>query len=191
MLILTWIFVAAIVIAAIATVILHSPQLRLQPARSKPLPTLLDLGIGDIVQHLDQDWIVEDKLTYSSHGYCWNEYLLQDGEEQRWLSIDQDDELIIHWLCTTTQIEIPRSMPDRIEIAEISYFLNEQGTAQMTRASRPDRSPEPCRYWDYSNQNHVLCVERWGEDLEVSIGHKLRHSQLTVLKGNGQRIYGV
>ncbi|NJL23583.1 MAG: DUF4178 domain-containing protein [Leptolyngbyaceae cyanobacterium SM1_3_5] len=143
------------------------------------------------MQYLDQDWIVEDKLTYNNNGYRWNEYLLQDGEERRWLSIDDDDELIVHWLCTMTRIEIPAQIPDRIEMNQIEFRLDEQGSAQMTRASRPARSPERCRYWDYSNQNDVLCIERWGEELEVSIGHKLKSSSLTVLKGNGQRIYGV
>lgn len=188
MLILIWMLVTAIVLVAATIYYAAQPRLRRSTRR---LPTLLDLNIGDIVQYLDQDWVVEDKLTYNSHGYCWNEYLLQDAEERRWLSIEDDDELIIHWLSSLPRIEIPGEILDRITIAQTTYFLDEQGSAQMTRASRPDRLPERCHYWDYSNENRILCVEQWGEALEVSIGHKLKSSDLTVLKGNGQRIYGI
>jgi hypothetical protein len=187
MLSFVWILILIVLMIAIAAAIYR----RKKPTQRAYVPTVLDLGVGDIVQYLDQDWSIEDKLTYTSYGYCWNEYLLQDGDERCWLSIEQDDDLEIGWLTQTTQLDIPDYLPPQLQFDQINYFLEESGNAQMTRTAAPDRPAESCSYWDYCDRNHILCIEKWNEELEVFVGRKLQAGELTILKGNGQRIYDV
>lgn len=110
MLTFIWISIIAIVITATLIVVYRS-QLSLPVKRRRSLsanfPNVLTLRIGDIVQYLDQDWVVEDKLIYTSHNYRWIEYLLQDNEEIRWLSIEEDDQVKVAWLETTQALNIP------------------------------------------------------------------------------------
>ena len=51
-------------------------------------PSIFDMQIGDIVQYLGRDWVVEGKLIYQEGGFSWLEYMLQDGNDIRWLSVE-------------------------------------------------------------------------------------------------------
>ncbi|WP_199313649.1 DUF4178 domain-containing protein [Leptolyngbya sp. FACHB-671] len=195
MLTFIWISIIAIVITATLIVVYRS-QLSLPVKRRRSLsanfPNVLTLRIGDIVQYLDQDWVVEDKLIYTSHNYRWIEYLLQDNEEIRWLSIEEDDQVKVAWLETTQALNILDYPPEQICFGEMTYYLDERGTAQMHREGATLNQAEQCQYFDYSsNGNHILCIENWSGDVEVSVGRMINPRSLTILGGDGQRIYGV
>jgi hypothetical protein len=93
---LVWIGIIAIVSAGIVLFVLQQRG-TLYPGTggSRHLPpverTVFTLEIGDIVQYMDTDWVVEGRLTYEDNDYTWFEYLLQDGDRIRWLSVDEDD----------------------------------------------------------------------------------------------------
>ncbi|NJK41385.1 MAG: DUF4178 domain-containing protein [Acaryochloridaceae cyanobacterium SU_2_1] len=154
--------------------------------------TVFTLEIGDIVQHLDIDWIVEGKLTYSDQGYTWLEYLLQDGANRQWLSVEEDDIVEIALLEPITTLEIGSHPPAQLTFADQTYQQKGAGTAQMThQGSTLNRTAQTCQYFDYQGpEGKVLSIENWSGDIEVTVGQKIHPSVLTLLPGDGRRIYG-
>lgn len=154
--------------------------------------TVFTLEIGDIVQHLGSDWIVEGKLTYNDQGYTWLEYLLQDGSKRQWLSVEEDDVVEITWLEPTSALDIGGQPPTQISFADHIYQQKGAGTAQMThQGSTLNRTAQTCQYYDYQTPDgKVLSIENWNGDIEVTVGQKIHPSVLTLLPGDGRRIYG-
>lgn len=154
--------------------------------------TVFTLEVGDIVQHLDIDWMVEGKLVYDDQGYSWLEYLLQDGNRRQWLSVEEDDVVEVALLEVTTSLEVGTHPPAELTFAQEIYRRKGAGTAQMTRTgSTLNRNAERCQYFDYQGPNNkILSVENWDGDIEVTIGQKIHPSILTLLPGDGRRIYG-
>jgi len=198
MLALTWISIITIVTIVITATLIavNRPPFSLPTKRRRSLPanppSVLTLKIGDIIQYLDQDWVVEGKLIYTSHNYRWIEYLLQDNEEIRWLSVEEDDQVKVVWLETTQALNISRNPPKHLRFGETTYYLDECGTAQMQREGTTLNKVEHCQYFDYSGDgNQILCIENWGGDVEISVGQTIDPKSLTILRGDGQRIYGL
>ncbi|HEY9748329.1 MAG TPA: DUF4178 domain-containing protein [Allocoleopsis sp.] len=197
MLTLVWLGVIAIVIVGVVLVVRQSQgHLPSQGDRAQ-LPsldrTIFTLQIGDIVQHMGTDWVVEGKLTYDSNGYTWLEYLLQDGDRIRWLSVEEDDQVEVNFLEPTQGLDIPNTPPTQLTFGGIAYRQVEAGTARMTRVGTTlNRQAEFCRYFDYAaSDDQVLSVEDWAGDLEVTVGTRIRPTALTLLPGDGRRVYGV
>lgn len=164
-----------------------------KPKDTRPLPrTLFTLEIGDIVQYMGTDWIVEGKLIYDDDGYTWLEYLLQDGDRRQWLSVEEEDTVEVALLEPITQLEVGSNPPQQLTFADESYRQVESGTAQMTRVGATlNRQGEQCRYYDYKGPgDKVLSIENWSGDIEVTVGQRVRPSLFTFLPGDGQQVYG-
>ncbi|MBD2461935.1 DUF4178 domain-containing protein [Oscillatoria sp. FACHB-1407] len=195
MLPLIWIGIIAIAIVAVILVMRQAQGKSLSPRKATPaLPmqrTVFTLQVGDIVQYEGADWVVEGQLTYNSQGYVWLEYLLQDADQIRWLSVEEDDQVEICWLKPLAGLEISRTPPQQITVANVVFQLEESGTAQMTHLGATlNRQAQHCRYFDYSGADHqILSVEDWDGDIEITIGHKIRPSALLLLPGDGRHVY--
>jgi Domain of unknown function (DUF4178) len=162
------------------------------PRRLRSLErTVFNLQIGDIVQYEGADWVVEGQLTYDDSGFVWLEYLLQDGDRQRWLSVEEDDRLEVLWLEAVTHLDISGHPPAQMTINNITYRQVESGSARMTRQGTTlNRQAQACRYFDYVGpEATVLCVENWNGDMDITIGKQIRPSALTLLPGDGRRVY--
>ncbi|MEM9092127.1 MAG: DUF4178 domain-containing protein [Cyanobacteria bacterium P01_F01_bin.53] len=152
-------------------------------------PTIFTLKLGDIVQYDDNDWVIEDKLTYNEDGWEWVEYLLQDGDRIGFLSVDDDDTLEVSF--TETVKDCPVENPPGAEIIyrQKIYNRDESGTATLTRQRKPGVK-ETCKYYDYKGPGDaVLSVEQWSGQTEVSVGVTVRPYQLTFLPGDGSSVY--
>jgi hypothetical protein len=192
-----WLF---ILIMGIVGIVLYFRQQSGKSLGAAPPPpalpsldrTVFTLEIGDIVQHLDTDWVVEGKLVYNNQGYTWLEYLLQDGSRRQWLFVEEDDVVEVALLEATSLLEVGTQPPPQITFANELYHLKESGTAQMTRqGSTLNRNAERCQYFDYQGPNHkILSIENWDGDIEVTAGQIIHPSILTLLPGDGRRIYG-
>lgn len=196
MLSLLWIGIIAIVAISIIWLIRRQQSKPLvRSGDSRQLPpverTVFTLEIGDIVQYLDTAWVVEGRLTYDDHGYTWFEYLLQDGEEIRWLSVEEDDRVEVALLETTNALDIGQTPPQQLTFAGESYRCIESGTAQMTRTgSALRRRAEQCHYFDYKGPgDQVLSIEDWGGEIEVTFGKRIHPSMLLLLPGEGRSVY--
>lgn len=154
-------------------------------------PSIFDMQIGDIVQYLGQDWVVEGKLVYQDSGFSWLEYMLQDGDDIRWLSVEEDDWVTVSLLAPVADFEISGAPPSEVTYKGTLYCRTESGTAEMQREGNLRRpSAERCRYFDYEGpDNKVLSIEDWDGDVEVTAGHLIAPRALTILPGEGRSVY--
>jgi hypothetical protein len=191
-----WIGIIAIVSAGIVLFVLQQRGALPGTGGSRNLPpverTVFTLEIGDIVQYMDTDWVVEGRLTYEDNEYTWFEYLLQDGDRIRWLSVDEDDRVEVALLEPTTQLEVSQQPPKQLTFAGETYRCVESGMATMTRIGTTlRRTGEHCRYFDYQGSNDkVLSIEDWDGEIEVTVGQRINPRMLMLLPGNGSRVYG-
>ncbi|MDX2217307.1 MAG: DUF4178 domain-containing protein [Oculatellaceae cyanobacterium bins.114] len=196
MLALVWIGIIAIAVVAIILLVRQSQGKSLIPSSSQTgLPslqrTVFTLQAGDIVQYEGADWVVEGQLTYNSHGFVWMEYLLQDADQIRWLSVEEDDQVEVCWLKPVKGLEISHTPPQQITVADVVFQLEESDTAQMTHLGATlNRQAQQCRYFDYSSADgQVLSVEHWDGETEITMGHQIRPSALILLPGDGRHVY--
>jgi Domain of unknown function (DUF4178) len=195
---LIWVWIGIVMIVGLGWVLVmrqrHS-QMIFWGGQRRSLPslnrTVFNLQIGDIVQYDGADWVVEGQLTYHDQGYTWLEYLVQDGDRRRWLSVEEDDRVEVLWLETVTHLDISGTPPKQLQVDALTYHQVETGTAQMTRVGTTlNRRSQTCRYYDYAGPDgQALSVENWQGDVEVAIGHQIRPSALTLLPGDGRRVY--
>jgi len=189
-----WIGIVAIAIVGTFIIIQQRGALpgRKQREALPPLQrTVFTLQIGDIVQYQGGDWVVEGRLTFNESGYTWFEYMVQDGDDVRWLSVEEDDRVEVCWMETVSNLDISSKPPAEITYNGIAYEWDEQGMAQMQRlGTTMNKQAQTCRYFDYTAANNqILSVEDWNGDLEVSVGQLIRPSSLTLLPGDGRRVY--
>ncbi|MEL6780477.1 MAG: DUF4178 domain-containing protein [Cyanobacteria bacterium J06597_16] len=152
-------------------------------------PTVFTLELGDIVQYENNDWVIEDKLTYNEDGWKWVEYLLQDGDRIGFLSVEDDDTLEVSFTETVKDCPVGNPPETEINYNNITYTQEESGTATLTRLRKPGTS-ETCKYYDYEGPGDaVLSIEQWGNQTEVSVGVSVRPYQLTFLPGDGSSVY--
>jgi Domain of unknown function (DUF4178) len=153
--------------------------------------TIFDLEIGDIVQHMGIDWVVEGRLTYQVGAYYWYEYLLQDKDKIAWLSVEEDDRVEVALLEPTNQLDVSKDPPPELNFAGEIYTCTDSGKARMTRTGLTmKRTAEKCQYFDYeSTDRKVLSIEIWDGDVEVSVGEKITPRSLTILPGDGRTVY--
>ncbi|MDX2228915.1 MAG: DUF4178 domain-containing protein [Leptolyngbyaceae cyanobacterium bins.349] len=192
---LTWLWIGIIAIAIVGTVIVIQRRNALPGRKEQALPplqrTIFTLQIGDIVQYAGADWVVEGRLTFDDNGYTWFEYMLQDDNTVRWLSVEEDDRVEVYWMETAANLDISGKPPAQISHNGITYNQIETGVARMTRIGTTlNKQAQICRYYDYAATNdQALSVEDWNGDLEVSVGRRIRPSSLTLLPGDGRRVY--
>jgi hypothetical protein len=172
----------------------HAPRALPHAPRGQRAPTVFTLEVGDIVEHGGVDYFVESRLTYESEGMEWLAYMLVTGrgsEEDRWLSVEEDDRLDVYLLRTVPPTEVPAALaevPRQLTFRDHSYALDERGMATVHRQKRSGATETlACTYADYTAPGgHVLCVERWGNDVEVLVGHTVVLNTLTLMPGNGR-----
>ncbi|NJP10799.1 MAG: DUF4178 domain-containing protein [Leptolyngbyaceae cyanobacterium RU_5_1] len=195
---MTWIWIGIVAIAVIGTVlVIRQRQGKALTGRAErqalpPLQrTVFTLQIGDIVQYDGGDWVVEGRLTFDDNGYTWFEYMLQDRDEVRWLSVEEDDRVDVFWMEPVTDLEISGEPPKQLTYAGTIYQRGESGTVRMTRIGTTlNRQAQRCRYFDYSGSNdQVLSIEDWDGEFEITAGRRIRPSALSLLPGDGRRVY--
>lgn len=193
-----------------AGVALLALQRRRQRTRLRPAsPTLFTLALGDLVQFDGRDWVVENRLAYDEDGFSWLEYLLQDGTEQGWLSVEEDDWLELGWfqpvrerdaLASLPPLRTGVALPPTLRWRGRDYSLCGHGRASLVASLRAlPQARETCRYGDYeAADGSLLALELWeggaagrGGELEPELaeGRRLDPSLLTLLPGDGRSVY--
>ncbi|MDJ0508494.1 MAG: DUF4178 domain-containing protein [Crocosphaera sp.] len=190
-----WLVVIIIVAVSVTLLVMQQKGLILSDKKSSELPSLkrniFNLQIGDIVQYLDRDWVVEGCLTYEDDGDTWTEYMLQDGDDIRWLSVEEDDVVEVAFLEPNNQLDIAGKPPKTLNFSDQTYTRVDSGKANMSREGNiVRRKAQKCKYYDYESDNgKVVSIEFWGETLEVTVGEKINPRALNILPGDGKRVY--
>jgi hypothetical protein len=192
---LLWIVIGLLVIAIGVGLWLSSrrqtPRTRESSRNLSTPPSIFELRIGDIVQYMGRDWVVEGKLVYDEEGFTWLEYMLQDGDDIRWLSVEEDDWVTVALLTPVNNLDVSTTPPQELTYDGDTYHRKESGTATMRREGNPRRpNAEQCRYFDYEGPNKkVLSVEDWNGDIEVTAGSIIPPTTMTLLPGDGGSVY--
>lgn len=144
--------------------------------------SVFDLKIGDIVTIDETNYTVGARLTFHVGSYEWYEFMLKENGETRWLTVEEDDEVLI-CLSEEIDLELDDPVPHTITYEGIDYHLEEEGEAEVDREGAAGRKKTSiCNYWDYedASSERVLSVEVWGNDMEVSVGEYLDEEEIII-----------
>ena len=201
-----YVLVLLLLLAAGAALYWRQRQRQLRRRLRPRSPTLFSLELGDLVQFDGHDWVVENRLEYDEDGFRWLEYLLRDGHEQGWLSVEEDDWLELGWFQPVRSLEsLPPfrrgiALPATLQWQGRDFRLTGEGKATLIASlrARPQAS-ETCRYGDYEAEDGtLLALELWGAgdasgqgrlEAELALGRRLDPGQLSLLPGDGRSVY--
>jgi hypothetical protein len=147
---------------------------------------VFNLQPNDIVTYDLEDYMVVGKIEYNDSGYKWIAYNLKGDSRYIWLSAEMDDELELG-IYEKIQTTISSKVPEELEIEGIVYYLEEQGTAQISEVLGQAGAVQGQRvnYWDFESDNEqYLSVEKWGGDLEVSKGYPISEKEIKIIAGS-------
>ena len=149
--------------------------------------TLVTLGVGDVVVHLDTTYVVEQRITYHSQGFFWFDYRLDDGDGSKaWLSVSDDDELEVAFYVPVEDLIVDIPPPNELTYDGVTYSIHESAKvdAKIDRAGTETRTVVDA--WDYKGgSGRRLGVQRWGEDeIEVAIDRKIQPVEVDILPGS-------
>jgi len=149
--------------------------------------TVLTLQVNDIVTHFTTDYLVEGKLTYNDEGDEWYEFMLTDGDDIVWLSVEEDDRLSVAMFREVEDLKFTSKPPEYIDYDGERYQLEEWGRAKVTRTGQTGtRQAGSVTYYDYEAPGgELLSVEQWGEgSFEVTKGQSMRPNEFEILPGD-------
>lgn len=147
---------------------------------------LLNLKINDIVTYFGTDYMLEGRLDYMEDGYTWVTYMLVDGDDVKWLSVEDDDQLEVSLWEEVEDLQVAQNPPEFLEYRGERFRMKEKGRARVNQQGHTrNKMGMSVEYFDYDGDgDNMLSVERWGGSVEVSIGQEIRPSTLDVLPGD-------
>lgn len=147
--------------------------------------TVTNLQVGDIVSYLGADYMVEGRLDYNDEGWTWITYMLVDGPTVRWLSVEEDDQLEVS-LWDEADVHISGKPPEFIEYEGERFRMVEWGDARVEQRGKTGRKAGlNMEYFEYEGPgDRYLSVERWGNEIEVSVGEDINPYGLELYPGD-------
>ncbi|RSL33707.1 DUF4178 domain-containing protein [Salibacterium salarium] len=155
--------------------------------KEKVTRSIQSLALNDIVTFDLEDYIVIGKITYKDSDWEWTVYHLEGERNNRWLSLEEDDEWIIGiYDKSSTPIEEPSSRTLTYEGTE--FQLQEHGSAKIkeVEGSVGASVNQTVQYWDMvdkETQEKLLSIEKWGESLEASVGQEITEKEISIIAG--------
>jgi hypothetical protein len=146
------------------------------------------LANGDVIEYLGHKWFVRGRLDFNEDGYVWTEHLLDDAEEKRWVSVEDDEgfEVSLWHSIPVGDIDQGTAGDRDVIVAGVAYRLQEQGTARFSALGSTGTAPSgEVGYADYRSQDgRLLGFEKFGSSWEPSLGEVLQPFELTVFPGS-------
>lgn len=145
---------------------------------------LKQLRNGDVIEHLAHRWFVRGQIDLIEGGYRWSEFLLDDAEAKRWLSVEDDESFeVALWRAIALGDIEQGSAGDRdVIVGGVAYRLQERGSARFNAVGSTGTGSEgQVEYADYESvDGRLLGFEKWGTSWEPALGEKLQPWELTV-----------
>lgn len=162
------------------------PAPRIDPflADDSPAGDPRRIGVGDVISYEGHDWVVRGSVAYDQRGYRWAEHLLDRVGEQVWLSVEQDEQLmLVRWQA----VRAPLLEPGPTVVWDgASFELEERGKARFRAEGTTGMPPEgEVEYHDYeAPDGRLLSFERTGDTtFEVSVGVPVPSGAMTIYPG--------
>ena len=142
---------------------------------------------GDVVHYEGEQWVVRGTMSLDQDGDRWQEHLLDTGATRRYLSVEPGEgELNILMWRGILAPDLEPGAP-RLEHDGKSWTRAERGRARYTAIGTTGTAPSgSLEYYDYAlgddrDAPERLSFERTsGADWEVSVGKRVRQSELDV-----------
>lgn len=148
---------------------------------------VLGLKLNDVVGFDGVDYIVKHCYTYSESGFEWFSFHLVDSVtgSKIWLAVEDDDELEIGFF-RPIELDLKNRVPSKISFDGDTYVQDEHGNANVFIQNELGEKFASVEYWEFWNDDDSssLSVEKWGNELEVSIGKPIQEFELTILPGD-------
>ena len=145
-----------------------------------------EIKVGDVVAVAGSDFVVRGTLRFDQDGFTWQEHLIDDVKNRRWLSVEDDEGLeLCLWERQEPSVAAPGAQ--EIEVGGVTYRLEEHGTARFTSEGTTGTAPSgQVEYYDYAAGDRRLSFERFGTtSWEVSTGHVLGEREVDVFPTTG------
>ncbi|HZS40972.1 MAG TPA: DUF4178 domain-containing protein [Polyangia bacterium] len=156
-----------------------------------PPPPLLDapdrtpstLQVGDVVQHLGTDYVVEGALTFSEDGRAARLFRLVDGGAERFLyaSPGEPDPLLLD-AAPGLAVE---GAPETLVHAGQSFRLRSRAIAAVIRAGAVGerRAGDRIGLYEYAAGAARLVVLSWTDQADAFVGERVASHLLELLPG--------
>ncbi len=155
----------------------------------RPEASILNVQVGGVITYNATDFVVRNRYVYENHGFEWYSFHLVDtiSGQKLWIDAEDDDELEIS-LSQPVKIDLSLPMQTKLFHNGSSFYQDEHGYAKVLIESE-DSEPHyaEVEFWDYSDDEdqQFLGVERWGNELEISLGHYIEPFELSILSTGG------
>ncbi len=164
----------------------RAAELTTPPELEAPERTVGTLQVGDIVQHLGTDWLVEGVLTLSDDGRGTRLYRLADGALERFLFAGHaEPEAALLAAAPGVQVE---GAPERVEHDGQSYQLKTRESAAVLREGtvgerRALNAGSRVGVAAYTAGALRLVVLSWADQCDAFVGERVPTHLLEFLPG--------
>lgn len=152
-----------------------------------------DLGTGFVFDYDLEQWVVKASYEYDwGGGFISREFLIDNGSEQRYLSVDEEDELELTLSQKMKLSKIGRDLPNLIAkdghppsslaYEGRQYVLEEESPGYFRDLGREEEGWTEFLSWEYwdEEEEHVLTIEQWEErSFEAAIGKAVEPFEIT------------
>lgn len=147
----------------------------------------------DLINLKESQYILIDKIKYKilngvkykEKSSYWMEYKLQNTESSKiyYLNVELSNKAILYEILKDTKLQIKMN----ITYNDNEYELYEKGDAKVeTYFGMTDIGlNEEVSYYEYTNKEdkmEILSIEKWRDEVEISIGKIISLSSIKILK---------
>src|SRR5947209_8028561 len=159
---------------------LRSAERRRLTAPAERSPTTLQ--VGDVVQHLGSDFLVEGVVTFSEDGRGARLYRLFEDRGERFLYAKSggSDPLLL----APTAVTVDGDPPESLQHAGHAYRQTSRAQASAIRVGQlgTRKHSDRVRVFEYAGPGPArLLVVDWGDKLEAFAGERILASSLDIL----------
>lgn len=135
------------------------------PAGANPYE---QLKLNDAISYDKTDYLVAGRVTYSVASGKFYSYLLRDRDNQKWLRVGPNNELVI---ANEIQFSVPAPLPDTLSYDGKNFTVAEQGAANVEVEGASGNQTGAVNYRRYAADGGArLYVEDWGTEVRVQSG---------------------
>ncbi len=149
-----------------------------------------DLRKGFVFDYDLKTWVVKEEFLYDwGNNFFSREYKINSGEEEKFLSVEDDDGLFLSVLnkvnVRSVQEDLPEYIlkndrpPKKIVYKNITFYYDSESVGSLKES---DEDEAKFISWDFydEDEKHVLNVEQWGEEeFEASFGQVIKEFEIS------------
>ena len=152
-----------------------------------------DLNKGFIFEYDLKSWVVNSVFEYDwGNNYFSKEYKVSDGNEERFLSVDDDDGIFLTFTKKVKIRSISEDLPEvilkndsppkKLEYQGTTFYYDGEEIGSFRDLS--DKSGNEAKFisWEYydDDDKFTIVIEQWGdEDFEASFGSVLKEFEIS------------